>query len=189
MDDFNVESIVMLPLFLNESSKVQTDWLILPLNSMNSHIRPRQTQAMSVKGKKTIQMVDDGLLIRTIHEPQNPSLIYCIDLYSQHPKKPWSGGPLNPAMASSCKSWVLIVDLQVGNGHGTLRKLRGGLNSAMVASMVSWMRIDRKMPTKKVGEPCRFGSAKHLVSVDDLTPKPSTEAMHRFYGISELLRV
>ena len=76
-------------------------------------------------------MVDDGLLIRTIHEPQNPSIIYCIDLYSQHPKKPLSGGPLNPAMASSCKSWVLIVDLQVGNGHGTLRKLRGGLNSAM----------------------------------------------------------
>jgi hypothetical protein len=52
MDDFNVETIVMLPLFLNESSKVQTDWLVLALNSMNSHIGPRQTQAMSVKGKK-----------------------------------------------------------------------------------------------------------------------------------------
>jgi len=153
-----------------------------PTKTDSSHVCERE--------KKTIQMVDDGLLIRTIHEPQNPFIIYCIDLYSQHPKKPWSGcGPTPLAMASSCKSWVLIVDLQVGNGHGTLRKLRGGLNSAMVASMVSWMRIDRKMPTKKVGEPCRFGSAKHLVSVDDLTPKPSTEAMHRFYGISELLRV
>ena len=136
------------------------------------------------KGKKTIQMVDDGLLTRTIHEPQNPSIIYCIDLYSQHPKKPWSGcGPTPLAMASSCNSWVLIVDLQVGNGHGTLRKLRGGLNSAMVAMDIDGVTDEdwSKNANEKSGEAPVVSKAKHLVSVDDLTPKPSTEAMHRFW--------
>jgi hypothetical protein len=129
-------------------------------------------------------MVDDGLLTRTIHEPQNPSIIYCIDLYSQHPKKPWSGcGPTPLAMASSCNSWVLIVDLQVGNGHGTLRKLRGGLNSAMVAMDIDGVTDEdwSKNANEKSGEAPVVSKAKHLVSVDDLTPKPSTEAMHRFW--------